>query len=259
MTQKPRLHFDKRPIILQALVGSHNYNLDTPDSDKDYKYFVFPTFDDLYENKLYSKNVVTEKEDYSVHDIRKIPSLLWKANLNFIEILFSKEYRVPMPDYYSMDIVKFLIGNKDRLSTMNLPTLFSAACGTSMQKQFQMLKDSPARHENIEKYGYDTKSACHAVRLIDFLLRMERNNMNVFLSMMYEPDDPNRKLLLDIKNGKYTLEEVQEIIKEKETKALKSEGIFKSQKTDKKILEELKDIIKENVKKHIKGGFEYAS
>ena len=68
-------------ICLKALVGSHNYNLNTPSSDKDYKYFVYPTWDDLYDGKKYHKEVVTETEDYTVHDIRQLPMLIWKANL----------------------------------------------------------------------------------------------------------------------------------------------------------------------------------
>jgi len=41
--------------MLQILVGSHNYNLNNENSDKDYKIFVCPTFEDLYYNKKLSK------------------------------------------------------------------------------------------------------------------------------------------------------------------------------------------------------------
>ena len=30
-----------RDIVFKVLTGSHNYNLNTPKSDRDYKYFVF--------------------------------------------------------------------------------------------------------------------------------------------------------------------------------------------------------------------------
>ena len=39
---------ENREIMLKSSVGSVNYNLVTADSDKDYKFFVMPTFDDVY-------------------------------------------------------------------------------------------------------------------------------------------------------------------------------------------------------------------
>ena len=40
--------------LFRVLTGSHNYNMNTPESDKDYKIFVLPTFDDLYHGKEFS-------------------------------------------------------------------------------------------------------------------------------------------------------------------------------------------------------------
>ena len=48
-------NFGERKVVFKALVGSHNYNLNDETSDKDYKYFVLPTFDDLYTGKMFSQ------------------------------------------------------------------------------------------------------------------------------------------------------------------------------------------------------------
>ena len=48
---------NNRVPVLKALVGSHNYNLNTPESDKDYKLFVLPTFDDLYSREDYTASI----------------------------------------------------------------------------------------------------------------------------------------------------------------------------------------------------------
>lgn len=77
----------KNKLFMSALVGSHNYNLNTEHSDLDYKYFVFPTFDDLYYKKEIAKSKTSDYLDYEVHDIRKLSQLWWKANINFIEVL----------------------------------------------------------------------------------------------------------------------------------------------------------------------------
>lgn len=47
------MKLDHRIVVLKALVGSHNYNLNTESSDKDYKYFVLPTLDDLYNGTIF--------------------------------------------------------------------------------------------------------------------------------------------------------------------------------------------------------------
>ena len=52
------MDFGGRNVAFKALVGSHNYNLNTSDSDKDYKLFVIPTLDDLYFNKSFLTLIV---------------------------------------------------------------------------------------------------------------------------------------------------------------------------------------------------------
>ena len=42
------MKYADRQWLIKALVGSHNYNLNTETSDKDYKVFVLPTFNELY-------------------------------------------------------------------------------------------------------------------------------------------------------------------------------------------------------------------
>lgn len=200
-----------RVICLKALVGSHNYNLNTPESDKDYKYFVYPTFDDLYDAKMYHKEVVTETEDYTIHDIRKLPMLVWKANVNFLEIMYSKELS-------AIDgIDEYLIEHREAFSLMNMKQMYSAALGMFMNKLNQTFKDSPGRHANYEKYGYDTKSACHAVRLLDFAERITNNIENhcsdpVQKAFYYEDNDPGKKYLLSIKRGDYSKKEIERVL-----------------------------------------------
>lgn len=65
---------DRTPI-LKALVGSHNYNLNTPESDKDYKLFVLPTFDDLYLKRDYNTSIDSKEEDIVIYDLRRLSSL----------------------------------------------------------------------------------------------------------------------------------------------------------------------------------------
>lgn len=80
-----------RKVSFKALVGSYNYNLQTESSDKDYKVFFLPSFEGLYSGEKYSKSITSDTEDIEYHGIRKLPDMLWKSNVNFLEVLFSVE------------------------------------------------------------------------------------------------------------------------------------------------------------------------
>nr|WP_235887980.1 nucleotidyltransferase domain-containing protein [Neobacillus paridis] len=87
-------------LAFQAVVGSHNYNLVTPTSDKDKKAFFFPNFYILYKGfQPASKAITGETEDIEYHDIRKLTHLLFKSNVNFLEVLFSVEVNTYHPVY----------------------------------------------------------------------------------------------------------------------------------------------------------------
>lgn len=237
---------DDHIVCLKALVGSHNYNLNTPASDKDYKYFVYPTFDDLYENKMYHKEVVTDTEDYTIHDIRQLPDLLWKANLNFVEILFSKELE-------GLDGIDcYLYDNQDELALMNSHKLYASCRGMSKQKQRLMLKDSPARRASIEEYGYDTKSACHAARVLHFLWRLTLNGFDVGAALWYEDDSKMQKYLLSIKNGEWRLNAVGSAIKVLENAAESHKQSFENRMENHNAHQELQEYIKRAVKLNLK-------
>lgn len=237
-------------LFMSALVGSHNYNLNTEHSDLDYKYFVFPTFDDLYYKKEFSCSKETPQVDYTVHDVRKLSALWWKANINFIEVLFSKDlqYRINKDN----ELVFFIEKNKDDLATMNLPYIYDACIGMSLRKQKDMITDSPARHNNIEKHGYDTKSACHAIRVLDFLVKLVQCDFSFGKAIWYENSDIKRDSLLAIKRGMYTLDEIKYMIETCTNNANRVKDIYKQQSPNNKLKEQLDEVIKQQCYEFIK-------
>lgn len=245
--------FKERDCVFKALVGSHNYNLNTTDSDKDYKIFVFPNFDDLYNKREYNLSQTSPEQDFTAHDIRKLPNLLWKANLNFIEILYSTKYELPRHTeayWAAIRILDFLKENRDDIATMNLPELFERTYYGALNKQKMMMKDSPGKHNSFEKFGYDTKNACHAIRMLDFLVKLSQDTSSIQEAFYYRNNDKSRELLIDIKQGKYNLEEINKIIEQKATQAKKTEIFFKQQKINEEIFNELNYNIKKNVKSY---------
>lgn len=220
------------PAAFKALVGSHNYNLNTETSDKDYKIFVLPTFDDLYHGKLAHTHYVSQTLDYTVHDIRQLPKLLWKANINFIEVLFSQETNTMKLKEPFCSLFLEIEDQADELSRMNLPRLYSSCLGMATKKYQEMHKDSPGRHASFSKSGYDTKSACHALRLLDFLSRLAGTHESFREALWYEDGsifdtpDPMRQVLLDVKGGKYPLAEVELMFSDLEKRAHSLEGWY---------------------------------
>jgi uncharacterized protein len=208
----------ERTVALKALVGSHNYNLNTativhnetgiefPASDKDYKVFVLPTFEDLYKGKSYSNQTIGETEDHDIHDIRKLVDLFYKSNINFIEVVYSTDLIIP--DTLSTEqraLINELLSYKKEIVTMNLPHLFNACGGMHYNKMKLLEKGTEGTQHLVEAFGYDTKQALHAYRVLNFIDRFAQVNFEDFeYAMKYEGQE--REFMLDIKHGFFNLE-----------------------------------------------------
>lgn len=261
------IDFGGRKIVFKALVGSHNYNLNDETSDKDYKYFVLPTFDDLYSGKMFSTSKIGTQEDYDVHDIRSLGHLFWKANINFIEILYSKE--VDSGDFYTspkghygdnFGILHQIFDIRDKIVTMNLPYLYNACIGMYCQKMAQIKKtrENPTTTTNpviiasLEKYGYDTKNALHAYRVLDFLRRFKDFNWDFKEAITYDNiGTRERDYLLSIKHGEWDWDDYREMVSTANDIAAGYEKYYKEKEPDLETKERLENLIKELVRANI--------
>lgn len=181
-----------RKEAFKALVGSHNYNLNDADSDKDYKLFYYPTFDDLYFGDKVSKSKVSKTEDIEFHDIRKLPDMLWKSNVNFMEVLFSTE--VVAND----NLYKELHQKRESIARMNLPYLYDACMGMYFNKRKSYDKQNEKGDEKAAN-----KHIMGAFRILDFLFRYQQGDfLNFEESINYHNEDPYRDFLFTAKEGK---------------------------------------------------------
>jgi uncharacterized protein len=186
--------FEGRKIVLSSMVGSWAANLNTPASDEDWKHFVAPNFDDLYIGKMFASAKVSETLDYDVHDIRQLANLLWKANLNFISVVFG--YKVScVPE------LQWIFDNADIFASMNLPYLYNATMGMHFEKMSTLCKGTGNTQVLVEKYGYDTKQGTHAMRCLMVLHRISEG-MSVRKALWFTGAD--RDLLISIKQGEFT-------------------------------------------------------
>lgn len=243
-----------RKPVLKVLVGSHNYNLNEEDSDKDYKLFVMPTFEDLYHGKQYSKQHVGEAEDWDIHDIRKLPNLIWKANLNFLEVLYSKDTQILTANPKVYQGVSWILDKRDELVKMNLPYLYSACIGMfyNKMKYIEQNKATEGTQHLFDKWGYDTKQALHAYRILDFLERFYQTDFSNFQKAMWY-EGQARNALLEFKHGKYKKDYFIELANEKLLRARELEGNYQHSPNH-KLKGELDEVLMYIVKEGIVSG-----
>lgn len=230
-----------RDIAMKVLVGSHNYNLNNERSDKDYKFFVFPSFDDLYDGLRFSDAKQSDNFDYSVHDVRSLGDLIATANLNFIEVLYSTEKIV---DY----TLQWLYQDADVYATANLPRFYSATYGMAYQKIKELHKGTAKTDVLISEFGYDTKQASHAIRCL-YTLSHFLCTGKMQSALWYKSDSFDRNVVLNVKNGFYSENDFLSLIKEWEVFwGSETKRFFQSQQPNMPVLEQLNYKIKEVIK-----------
>lgn len=241
-----------RRILFKALVGSHNYNLATEKSDKDYKVLVLPTFEDLYSGTTYSEAFIGEKEDLDFHDVRKLVDLFFKSNINFIEVLETTD--LILPDGITLaelDFLEKLYLMKDDIFRMNLPHLFNACGGMHLNKMKALHKGTDGTQYLVDLYNYDTKQALHAYRVLDFIVRFADTGFKDFKKAITYNDE-ERKFMLDIKNGHFLKEDFELFVKSfHDNKFAPLKSVYHSVEPDLKTRDKLMSMVMELVKNHI--------
>lgn len=241
-----------RQVVMQCLVGSHNYNLNTPESDMDYKIFVCPTFEDLYTGNSYAESIIGQNMDFDIHDVRKMDNLLYKANVNFLEVLFSQSVMIhPQLQPETRKQVGELFSMKHDIAKMNLPYLYHACIGMYHNKMKSLEKGTSGTQYLVDKFGFDTKQALHAYRILDFLERFAQNEFSDFGQAIYYSSRAcdrtygcGRDILLYIKSGGMTKQHCIEIANQKLEFTQSNANIYLEQKVDEQTHEKLKQIIK---------------
>lgn len=231
-----------RQVAFKSLVGSQNYNLATVNSDRDYKTFLYPTFTDLYNSKMIKGASVTTEEDNEYHDVRKLQGLLAKSNVNFIEVLFSKE--VVQAD----SLFNELKDIREDIAKMNLPYLFDASAGM-FNKEVKMFN----KFLQEDDWMRASKFAASAIRIGDFLVRYTLTEFLDFgWAIRYEDDDSARKVILNIKNGQGTVEKINNLLGSVDTLIGSVKQKYKVHEKDTDTEKKLEDIVLSFTKYNIK-------
>ena len=168
--EEAKQFFPEDRIVLVALQGSQNYNLDLPTSDVDTKLIVVPTFQDIALNSkpISTTHVRANDEHIDFKDIRLYVQCFEKQNLNFMEILFT-DYYIINPLYEEQ--WNRLVEAREEIARMNPYRAVKSMKGIALEKFHAMEHPYPTKLDLIEKYGFDGKQVHHLIRVSDYLTR----------------------------------------------------------------------------------------
>ncbi|KMY54349.1 hypothetical protein AC623_10760 [Bacillus sp. FJAT-27231] len=201
---------EERTIILTT-TGSYAYGTNTESSDRDYKGICIPpveyylgleSFNEY--NTTGGKNFKNTKDDVDVTitHINKFVKDAMSGVPNNIEILFARQ-----KDYLKItDLGQQLIDNRHLFLSKNIQKKFGGYAYAQIQQLKNKKISDTEKQDSVKHSVYDTKLFMHSIRLLTSAIEiLETGDYNAFR--------PNRQLLLDCRNGKYSFEEAIEMIK----------------------------------------------
>ena len=202
--------YSEDQVCIVALQGSQNYQLDIPGSDIDTKCLIVPSFKDIALNRkpTSTTHIRFNNEHIDAKDIRLYMETFRKQNLNFLEILFTKYYILNKD--YALEWIR-LIQEREAIARMNPHRAVKSMMGIAREKFHAMEHPYPSKVEVLEKYGYDPKQVHHLIRVRDYL---DRYISGESYEKCLIPSDKYHSLIMDMKLGKYSLEDTRLLAKE---------------------------------------------
>lgn len=211
-------------VVLMAITGSNNYNLNNIKSDIDWKAFVIG--DSLLLNP--SCELIGNNDILIMNKSQFLLTLI-QMNPKFLEVLFSNTI-------LSTDNVfkEKLIVMRDNIARMDLKRLYNM-CLLEYNKHLVYINKSKSTKQ-INTYRV------HLYRWLDILYRFYNTDFTDFShAIRYKKNEDIRSILIDTKEGLIQANTLDALITEKHKKILSLESCF-NQNIDKITKEKLIDL-----------------
>lgn len=249
---KAKLHLEKLwyNVAYIWIYGSQNYWLaeysEDYMSDIDYKAVIVPNLDNLvYNSKPKSTTLIYKGGQIDLKDVRVFTEILSKCNPAYIETLYTP-YSIYTDEY------KKIINEREAIINEMGEFLLKASYGMIMEKIKAFDHPYPTIKHKIDKFGYDPKQLHHIVRLTNLM----NNYIKTWEFKIYETNETERKLLMDIKKGSLSLEDAKLMRDEYHliSKWIKENYLIKPRfEAKNRIIQYSKDLIRKKIVDEIKG------
>lgn len=211
------LNNSENKIIFTSLVGSHNYNLNTEQSDEDYKSIVIPNMEQIFSNKLANKSLTSKERDESLVDIRTFRKEILSSSPNSIEMLFS----LSMDYQEGSKTIETLLSLREEIAGMNKPKLFDAYMGMAKGDKNKLEKpvhEGSSAKPYYDEHGYNTKVLVNIIRWYTTIIRYAQSGFSNYADSIFVEEDL-RNAILFAKHGGFTLKEAKAMIEGLESQA----------------------------------------
>jgi hypothetical protein len=204
----------QKHCLYSVIAGSKAYGIDTPESDTDERGVIW-----LPERFVLGlgrcEQIENQSKDIVYYSLHKAFTLLLKNNIHLMELLWMPKRTVNFvhPSFQQV------LDNKELFLSKRIAYTCGGYAWAQVKLGLTKLKNKTGRTHLVEKFGFDSKLISHAFRL----LRMGRQALETGTFDVYRPD---REFLLDIKNGKYKLEDLVIIGKNEKGKDIFTGGII---------------------------------
>lgn len=175
-------------VAFITLQGSQNYAMDTNKSDIDAKCFIVPSLEDMIDNKQpISKTYhMNDGSIIDVKDIRLLPSLLYKANPSYLELLYT-EYFLTNNEYHripTLSLKSQLKKIREEICNRDIMRIMKSLKGMVHDRKKHMEKVTETTAHDIEIYGYAPKDLHHLIRYAYMVEEINRRKVVDFKSLM---------------------------------------------------------------------------
>lgn len=195
-------------LLFSARTGSHMYGTDVPTSDVDTRGVFVPTKEHYLGFLKVVEQVEDKKTDTVYYDLKKFLKLALNNNPTMLEMLFVPhdnvlDYRT---EWYR------LMSYREKFLSKKVKHTFLGYAHSQFQRMLTSGKGkNVTRQELMDKFGYDTKFAMHVVRLL-------KEGEELLTTGHLTFPRPEAEFLREVREGKYTLDEMKELVKDMESK-----------------------------------------
>ena len=202
------------PLIL-IMYGSFNYNLNTEESDKDYRGFTLQK-----ELKNGVANFEIDNYEVCINHLETFMHELLKLSPKYIELLFSDTILISKElSLEERSLLAYIFNLKNDIVKMNLKRLYNRF----MEEYHLHMKWITDVGDSLDTNNY----YIHSYRLLDILIRFYSSNFKDYKnSIKYGDDDFSRNLILNFKKGLISLKDFNSELMKKLDHAIRLEEFY---------------------------------